>query len=133
MMLRKKLAVLTIKKFPNHQFAWKILGALYIQTNKPSKSLFAAQKSSQLKPHIHDQGWLSGSIYINAPSKHQSDSGNLVVCIGNDKESNSIHSIKRKIDIVAGSLVLFPASLTHYTIPFESSEECIVLAFDVNS
>ena len=30
-----------------------------------------------------------------------------------------------------GDIVLFPASLSHYTIPFESDEERIVLAFDV--
>jgi len=29
------------------------------------------------------------------------------------------------------SLCLFPASLLHYTIPFESEEKRIVLAFDV--
>lgn len=93
--------------------------------------LIGMRSGGELKPHIHDQGWLSGSIYINVPSKTQPDSGNLVVCIGNDKESNSIHSMERKIDIVTGSLVLFPASLTHYTIPFESTEERVVLAFDV--
>ena len=35
------------------------------------------------------------------------------------------------IDVITGSLCLFPASLLHYTIPFESDEERIVLAFDV--
>ena len=38
---------------------------------------------------------------------------------------------KKSIDVVTGSLCLFPASLLHYTIPFESEEERIVLAFDV--
>ena len=38
---------------------------------------------------------------------------------------------KKIVNVVTGSLVLFPASLTHYTIPFESEEERIVLAFDV--
>ena len=33
--------------------------------------------------------------------------------------------------VVTGNLVLFPASLTHFTIPFESKEDRIVLAFDV--
>jgi hypothetical protein len=33
--------------------------------------------------------------------------------------------------VVTGSLCLFPASLLHYTIPFESEEERVVLAFDV--
>ena len=37
---------------------------------------------------------------------------------------------KKIIDVVTGSLVLFPGSLTHYTIPFESKDERIVLAFD---
>ena len=35
------------------------------------------------------------------------------------------------IDVVSGSLCLFPSSLHHYTIPFESEEARIVLAFDV--
>jgi len=39
--------------------------------------------------------------------------------------------MEKIINVVTGSLVLFPASLTHYTIPFESEEERIVLAFDV--
>ena len=29
-------------------------------------------------------------------------------------------------------IVIFPSSLMHYTIPFESNEERIVLAFDLN-
>jgi hypothetical protein len=35
------------------------------------------------------------------------------------------------IDVVTGNLVLFPASLLHYTIPFDSKDERTVLAFDV--
>ncbi|MDC0553543.1 2OG-Fe(II) oxygenase family protein [Candidatus Pseudothioglobus singularis] len=35
------------------------------------------------------------------------------------------------MNVVTGNLVLFPASLTHFTIPFESEEDRIVLAFDV--
>ena len=37
----------------------------------------------------------------------------------------------RSIDVVTGSLCLFPSSLLHYTIPFESDEDRIVLAFDM--
>ena len=50
-----------------------------------------------------------------------------------DESLNQNHLIipKKIIDVVTGSMVLFPASLTHYTIPFESEEERIVLAFDV--
>ena len=86
----------------------------------------------KLAPHIHEFGWLSGSIYINVPPKLEADSGNLVVCI-NDQVSESENEInpKKTIDVVTGSLCLFPSSLYHYTIPFESKEERIVLAFDV--
>tara|TARA_B110000259_G_scaffold135633_1_gene152759 strand:- start:274 stop:1461 length:1188 start_codon:yes stop_codon:yes gene_type:complete len=86
----------------------------------------------KLAPHIHEFGWLSGSIYINVPPKLEADSGNLVVCI-NDQVSESENEInpKKIIDVVTGSVCLFPSSLYHYTIPFESKEERIVLAFDV--
>ena len=94
---------------------------------------FVSMKSGgELAPHIHETGWISGVIYIHVPRKQNTDSGNLVVCIDEEKPTvdggNNPHKI---IDVVTGSLVLFPASLMHYTLPFESEEERIVLAFDV--
>ena len=95
--------------------------------------LISIKRGGQLKPHIHTQGWLSGSVYINVPRKSKADSGNLVVSIGEEKDATDTRINEKKIiDVVTGNLVLFPASLTHYTIPFESEEERIVLAFDVN-
>ena len=88
--------------------------------------LISMKSGGKLKPHMHEYGWLSGSIYINVPKKKTADSGNLVVCIDDEDETS-----KKSIDVVTGSLCLFPASLLHYTIPFESDEERIVLAFDV--
>ena len=89
--------------------------------------LISLKKGGKLNAHMHDFSWLSGSIYVNVPSKLQTDSGNLVVCIDeNENEKN-----KKSIDVVTGSLCLFPSSLLHYTIPFEAEEERIVLAFDV--
>jgi len=88
--------------------------------------LISMKSGGKLKPHMHEYGWLSGSIYINVPEKKTADSGNLVVCIDDKDETN-----KKSIDVQTGSLCLFPASLLHYTIPFESDEERIVLAFDV--
>jgi hypothetical protein len=94
---------------------------------------FISMKSGgSLKPHIHSEGWLSGSVYINVPQKLEADSGNLVVSLGieNDVTSRRINE-KKTINVATGSIVLFPASLMHFTIPFESEEERIVLAFDV--
>ena len=90
------------------------------------------KSGGELQPHIHSQGWLSGSIYINIPPKSKADSGNLVVAVGREEDAidTRINS-KKIINVVTGSVVLFPASLMHHTIPFESEEERIVLAFDV--
>ena len=90
------------------------------------------KSGGNLKPHIHSEGWLSGSIYINVPQKLEADKGKLVVSLGeeNDVSSTRINE-KKTINVVTGSMVLFPASLMHHTIPFESEEERIVLAFDV--
>jgi hypothetical protein len=93
--------------------------------------LISMKSGGNLNPHIHN-GWLSGSIYINVPQKLKVDSGNLVVSLGeeNDAIDTRINE-KKTINVVTGSMVLFPSSLTHWTIPFESEEERIVLAFDV--
>ena len=89
------------------------------------------KNGGQLKPHMHEKGWISGSIYINVPKKSKADSGNLVVCIEGEQLTGEHNDQEKSIDVVTGSLCLFPASLLHYTIPFESPEERIVLAFDV--
>ena len=93
--------------------------------------LISLKKGGKLKAHMHDFGWLSGSIYVNVPSKLQTDSGNLVVCIDPNENEKNNNKNKKSIDVVSGSLCLFPSSLLHYTIPFEAEEERIVLAFDV--
>ena len=94
--------------------------------------LISMKSGGELLPHIHENGWISGSIYINVPPKLKIDSGNLVVALGTDSDAtNSSLNSKKVFDVVTGSMVLFPASLMHYTIPFESEEERIVLAFDV--
>jgi len=94
--------------------------------------LISMNSGGELHPHIHNNGWLSGSIYINVPPKLNSDSGSLVVALGRDSDTtNSNLNSKKVLDVVTGNMVLFPASLMHYTIPFESKEDRIVLAFDV--
>ena len=94
--------------------------------------LVSMKSGGKLDPHMHELGWLSGSIYINVPPKLKTDSGNLVVCVDDQKiEVKKNINQKKIIDVVTGSLCLFPSSLYHYTIPFESKEERIVLAFDL--
>ena len=71
-------------------------------------------------------------IYINVPSNSEADSGNLVVSMGEESDVKDVsENPTTVINVNTGDLVLFPASLTHSTIPFEAEEERIVLAFDV--
>jgi len=91
--------------------------------------LVSMNSGGELTAHMHERGWVSGSIYINVPPKSKKYSGNLVV--GLEDEENSEKGNIKSIDVVTGSLCLFPSSLHHYTIPFESSEDRIVLAFDI--
>ena len=89
------------------------------------------KSGGELSAHIHDTGWITGSIYINVPPKSNKNSGNLVVTTHASKDGKGKSKDKKSIDVTTGSLCLFPSSLLHYTIPFESDEERIVLAFDV--
>ena len=94
--------------------------------------LISMDNGGKLSAHIHDTGWVSGAIYINVPPKTQPSDGNFVVSIGERQDEAEKRKNKEEIiDVFSGDLVLFPASLTHYTIPFQSDEKRIVLAFDV--
>jgi tetratricopeptide (TPR) repeat protein len=93
--------------------------------------LINMNKGGKLSPHMHELGWLSGSVYVNVPKKLGTDSGNLVVCI--DDDENITNKNKKSINVVTGSMCLFPSSLLHYTIPFEAEEERVVLAFDMKA
>ena len=85
-----------------------------------------------IRPHMHEKGWLSGSIYISVPGLRKNDSGNLVVCVEDPKYmTDDSEKSKKTVDVKTGSFCLFPSSLLHYTIPFKSAKERIVLAFDI--
>ena len=93
--------------------------------------LISMKSGGELSAHIHDEGWVSGSIYINVPPKSKKDSGNFVVTTEDSRNGKRNTKNTKSIDVVTGSLCLFPSSLLHYTIPFKSNEDRIVLAFDV--
>jgi tetratricopeptide (TPR) repeat protein len=91
--------------------------------------LICMKSGGKLAPHMHEQGWISGSIYIKVPPKSDTNSGNLVLCLGD--QGHVLGTEQSIIDVVTGSFCLFPSSLHHYTVPFEGKDERIVLAFDV--
>ena len=63
--------------------------------------------------------------------KSTADSGNLVVCLSDQEDALGVEESQQNIiDVMTGSLCLFPSSLYHYTVPFDEKEDRIVLAFD---
>lgn len=94
--------------------------------------LVSMQSGGKLAPHMHDSGWITGSIYINVPPKTKADAGNLALCLSGQEDVVGVDDSRQHIiDVTTGDLCLFPSSLHHYTIPFEEKEDRIVLAFDV--
>ncbi len=80
--------------------------------------------------HIHQDGWLSGVIYLKVVPSLDKDEGAIKFSLGNPKFP----------DIVApavihnpsmGDIVLFPSSLYHETIPFSTNDERIIVSFDL--
>ena len=95
--------------------------------------LVGIKSGGELAPHMHEEGWISGAVYIHVPEKQHANSGNFAVCIDNEgiEQNTNKKSTKKIIDVETGSLSLFPSSLMHYTIPFEAKKDRIVLAFDI--
>ena len=93
--------------------------------------LVCMQSGGKLAPHMHDSGWITGSIYINVPPKSKTDCGNLVLCLSDQEHVLAVvENQQSTIDVVTGRLCLFPSSLHHYTVPFEEKDR-VVPAFDV--
>ena len=46
----EKLAISISQEFPNHQFAWKVLGVIFGQTGRNSEALHANQTAVSLSP-----------------------------------------------------------------------------------
>jgi len=85
-------------------------------------------KQGYLTPHIHPGGWLSGVFYLSVPKLLNKNEGSIKLSLFGSKypdDKNLIHS-PRDFDII-----LFPSSLYHQTIPFDSQDERHSIAFDV--
>ena len=85
-----------------------------------------------LKPHMHKEGWLSGSLYLSRPKRVRNNDGDIVFSLHGSnypKEEKLFNEVVFSIE--KGDMVLFPSSLFHATIPFTSDEKRITLAFDI--
>ena len=105
-------------------------------TKWPAKSEIEAWHVKLLKKgfqtsHIHPSGWLSGCFYLKIPSDLKKDEGAIKFTL-----SGYDYPFDKKLPVFTYTpkvfdLVLFPSSLFHETIPFNSQQERHVIAFDI--
>ena len=91
------------------------------------------KKGGNLKPHNHETGWLTGTFYLQMPHKISNTKEGAIEFSHQGPKYPSGNSIfKRKImRPSARDLNIFPSSLFHRTLPFQSDEQRICIAFDI--
>ncbi len=89
-------------------------------------------KAGFQKPHIHSGGWISGVLYLKIPKQIKDNKGSIAFSLhGYDYRKEKDDIPYKEHAPSEGELILFPSSLFHWTIPFESDEERQCIAFDV--
>ncbi len=83
--------------------------------------------------HIHEVGWISGAVYLVLPTdKKDPTEGCFEYGLHGDNYPQKHSNFPVGIATPSiGDIVLFPSSLFHRTIPFNSNEERICIAFDL--
>lgn len=86
-------------------------------------------------PHIHRSGWLSGCYYAKIPDVVTADAKDQAGWIEFGRPQQYPHAKAtpkiRSFQPREGMLVLFPSYFYHRTIPFDSQEKRISIAFDI--
>jgi len=90
-------------------------------------------KGGHLTSHIHEDGWISGCVYLRLPQEktHETDGAFVYEMDGDDYPRQHDNFPSHIALVQVGDIVLFPSSLFHRTIPFNSNEERICVAFDL--
>ncbi len=117
--------------FKNEQCVF--VNAFPKRTDIASSWFVKMKQGGHLTSHIHEEGWVSGALYLAMPAdKQHVDEGGIEVSTHGDRypkqhDNFATHVIMPEV----GDVVMFPASLFHRTIPFSSNEERICVAFDL--
>ena len=95
------------------------------------------QQGGHLSAHIHELGWISGAVYLAMPTpkagsvegafEYGTHGDDYPINPSQNHTSFPVANVMPKV----GDIVLFPSSLFHRTIPFNSLEERICIAFDL--
>lgn len=93
------------------------------------------EKQGHQVPHIHPAAWLSGVYYVKLPSVVRMEGRGQEGWIefGRPPESYEV-GYEPDVELIQpaeGMMIVFPSYLYHRTIPYESDETRISIAFDV--
>ena len=93
------------------------------------------QSGGYLASHIHEQGWISGAVYLVIPESATNTPAGAIELSTDGDDYPCLHDRFRKriIPLSAGDTVFFPSSVFHRTLPFKSEEERICIAFDIKT
>jgi uncharacterized protein (TIGR02466 family) len=105
----------------------------------PKKTEFASswyvrmQQGGHLTSHIHEDGWVSGALYLSLPKdkKHEHEGSIELSTHGDNYPKKHDDFPTKTVAPAVGDIVMFPSSVFHRTIPFTSDEERICIAFDL--
>jgi uncharacterized protein (TIGR02466 family) len=90
------------------------------------------QQGGHLNGHIHEIGWISGAVYLAIPETQNIEEGAFEYGThGDDYPQQHQNFPTQFIKPTVGDIVLFPSSLFHRTIPFNTQQQRICVAFDL--
>lgn len=90
------------------------------------------KSSGHLRPHMHKEGWLSGSIYLDVPKRQKNNEGGISFSLHDGKLPKFNHAFPEvSISVEKRQVIMFPSSLFHRTLEFKAKTNRVSLAFDV--
>jgi tetratricopeptide (TPR) repeat protein len=91
------------------------------------------RQGGHLDSHIHETGWMSGVVYLDMPSRSESETdGCIEFSIDGDRYPREREGFQTlTLRPLIGDLVFFPSSLFHRTVPFSADVERTCIAFDI--
>lgn len=91
------------------------------------------RQGGHLNSHIHEEGWISGAVYLAIPKKLLNEQEGCIELSTHGDHYPQKHQNfpTRVVAPEVGDVCFFPSSVFHRTIPFSADEQRICVAFDV--
>jgi Flp pilus assembly protein TadD len=91
--------------------------------------------SGYAAPHIHPKSWVGGAFYVQLPEDFKNQPSEKAGWIEFGRGESEMHKLREPVTVsyepVVGDFVMFPGYFWHNTIPLESAQKRICMAFDL--